>query len=65
MLGTRGSWGINGERAIILVAFTMLDIEAFRDMHNVAKNPIREIKYRGIVYFVVNIVDKKQVAFFP
>ena len=63
VLGTRGTWGINGEKAIILVAFTMLDITAFREMHNVAKNPIRKMKYKNIVYFAVNIVDKKQVEY--
>ena len=61
VLGTRGTWGINGKKAIILVAFTMPDITVFREMHNVAKNPIRKVKYKNIIYFAVNIVDKKQV----
>jgi hypothetical protein len=39
----------------------MPDITVFREMHNVAKNPIRKVKYKNIVYFAVNIVDKKQV----
>lgn len=63
VLGTRGSWGINGKRAIILVAFTIPDIMVFREMHNVAKNPIRKMKYKSIAYFAVNIVDKKQVEY--
>ena len=63
VLGTRGTWGINGEKAIILIAFTMPDITVFREMHNVVKNPIRTVKYKNIVYFAVNIVDKKQVEY--
>lgn len=63
VLGTRGTWGINGKRAIILVAFTIPNIMIFRDMHNVTKNPIRKIKYKSITYFAVNIVDKKQVDY--
>ena len=63
VLGTRGTWGIKGEKAIILIAFTMPDITVFREIHNVAKNPIREMKYKNIVYFAVNIVDKKQVEY--
>lgn len=63
VIGTRGTWGINGKRAIILVAFTIPDIMVFREMHNVVKNPIRKVKYKDIVYFAVNIVDKKQVGY--
>lgn len=63
VLGTRGTWGINGVKAIILVAFTMPDITVFREIHNVAKNPIRRMKYKNIFYFAVNIVDKKQVEY--
>ena len=63
VLGTRGTWGINGEKAIILIAFSILDITVFREMHNVAKNPIRKVKYKNIIYFAVNIVDKKQVKY--
>jgi hypothetical protein len=63
VLGSRGTWGINGETAIILVAFTIPDITVFREIHNVSKNPIREMKYKDIVYFAVNIVDKKQVEY--
>jgi hypothetical protein len=63
VLGSRGTWGINGETAIILVAFTIPDITIFREIHNVSKNPIREMKYKDIVYFAVNIVDKKQVEY--
>ncbi len=32
-------------------------------MHNVEKNPIRKMKYKNIVYYAVNIVDKKQVEY--
>ena len=63
VLGTRGTWGINGKKSIILVAFTLPDIAAIRDMHNVTKNPIREMKYKNIVYYAVNIVAKKQVEY--
>jgi hypothetical protein len=63
VLGTKGTWGINGKGAIILVAFTIPDIMVLRDMHNVVKNPIRKVKYKDIVYFAVNIVDKKQVEY--
>lgn len=42
VLGTRGNWGIEGEKAIIIVAFTMPDITVFRDIHNASKNPIRK-----------------------
>jgi hypothetical protein len=63
VLGTRGTWGIDGDRAIILFAFTIPDIIVFREMHNVLKNPIRKMKYKNIVYFAVNIVDKKQVEY--
>lgn len=63
VLGTRGTWGVNGDRAIILVAFTMADIMIFREIHNVSKNPIRKMKYRNIVYYAVNIVEKKQVDY--
>lgn len=63
VIGTRGTWGINGKRAIILVAFTIPDIMVFREMHNVVNNPIRKMKYKGIFYFAVNIVDKKQVEY--
>jgi hypothetical protein len=63
IIGTRGTWGINGKRAIILVAFTIPDIMVFREMHNVVKNPIRKMKYKDIVYFAVNIVDEKQVEY--
>ncbi|MFZ7943621.1 hypothetical protein [Neobacillus sp. 19] len=63
ILGTRGTWGINGKRAIILVAFTIPDIMIFRKMHNVVKNPIRKMKYKEIVYFAVNIVDEHQVKY--
>lgn len=63
VLGTRGTWGINGKRVIILVAFTMPDITVFREIHNVTNNPIRKVKYKDIVYYAVNIVDKKQVEF--
>lgn len=63
ILGTRGTWAINGQRAIILIAFTIPDIMAFREMHNVGETPIRKIKYKGVVYFAVNIVDKKQVKY--
>ena len=63
IIGTRGTWGINGKRAIILVAFTIPDIMVFRKMHNVVKNPIRKMKYKDIIYFAVNIVDEKQVEY--
>ncbi|WP_260621128.1 hypothetical protein [Priestia aryabhattai] len=63
VLGTRGTWGINGKKVIILVAFTIPDIMVFREMHNVEKNPIRKMKYKNIVYYAVNIVNKKQVEY--
>jgi hypothetical protein len=63
VLGSRGTWGINGNKAIILVAFTIPDIAVMRDLHNVSKNPIREMKYKDIVYYAVNIVAKKQVEY--
>jgi hypothetical protein len=63
VLGTRGTWGINGKKAIILVAFTLPDITVFREMHNVTNHPIRTMKYKDIVYYAVNIVDKKQVEY--
>ena len=63
IIGTRGTWGINGKRAIILVAFTIPDIMVFRKMHNVVKNSIRKMKYKDIIYFDVNIVDEKQVEY--
>lgn len=63
VLGSRGTWGINGNKAIILVAFTLPDIAVMRDIHNVSKNPIREMKYKDIVYYAVNIVAKKQVDY--
>jgi hypothetical protein len=63
VLGTRGTWGINGKKVIILVAFTLPDITVFREMHNVRNNPIRTMKYKDIVYYAVNIVDKKQVEY--
>jgi hypothetical protein len=63
VLGTRGTWGINGKKVIILVAFTIPDITVFRKIHNVSKNPIRTMKYKNIVYYAVNIVDKKQVEY--
>jgi hypothetical protein len=63
VLGSRGTWGINGDKAIILVAFTLPDIAVMRDLHNVSKNPIREMKYKDIVYYAVNIVAKKQVEY--
>lgn len=62
-IGTRGTWGINEKKAIILVAFTIPDIMVFREMHNVEKNPIRKVKYKDIIYFAVNIVDKKKVEY--
>jgi hypothetical protein len=63
VLGSRGTWGINGNKAIILVAFTLPDIAVMRDLHNVSKNPIREMKFKDIVYYAVNVVDKKQVEY--
>ncbi|MCH1625319.1 hypothetical protein [Fredinandcohnia quinoae] len=63
VIGTRGTWGINGKMAIILIAFTIPDIMVFREMHNVVENPIRKVKYKNIVYFAVNIVEKKQVDY--
>jgi hypothetical protein len=63
VLGSRGTWGINGNKAIILVAFTIPDIAVMRDLHNVSKNPIREMKYKDVVYYAVNIVAKKQVEY--
>jgi hypothetical protein len=63
IIGTRGTWGINGKRTIILVAFTVPDIMVLREMHNVVKNPIRKMKYSSIVYFAVNIIDEKQVDY--
>ncbi|MFS0778176.1 hypothetical protein ABC255_19515 [Neobacillus sp. 3P2-tot-E-2] len=63
VLGSRGTWGINGNKAIILVAFTIPDIAVMRDLHNVSKNPIREMKYKDIVYYAVNIVARKQVEY--
>ncbi|MFJ5762427.1 hypothetical protein ACIQAA_25530 [Neobacillus sp. NPDC093182] len=63
VLGSRGTWGISGNKAIILVAFTFPDIAVMRDLHNVSKNPIREMKYKDIVYYAVNIVAKKQVEY--
>ena len=47
IIGTRGTWGINGKRAIILVAFTIPDIMVFREMHNVVKNPIIHMNETG------------------
>lgn len=63
VLGTKGTWGIKGEKVIIIVAFTMPDITVFRDIHNATINPIRKVKYKDIVYYAVNIVDKKQVEY--
>jgi hypothetical protein len=63
VLGTKGTWGINGKSAIILVAFTLPDIAVFRDMHNITKNPIREMKYKDIEYYAVNILAKNQVEY--
>ncbi|WHY02811.1 hypothetical protein [Neobacillus sp. DY30] len=63
VLGSRGTWRINRNKAIILVAFTLPDIAVMRDLHNVRKNPIREMKYKDIVYYAVNMVDKKQVEY--
>lgn len=63
IIGTRGAWGINGKRVIILVAFTIPDIMVFKEIHNVVKSPIRKMKYKDIVYFAVNIVDEKQVEY--
>jgi hypothetical protein len=63
VLGSRGTWGIKGKMAFILVAFTLPDIAVMRELHNVRKNPIRAMKYKDIVYFAVNIVAKNQVEY--
>lgn len=61
VLGTRGTWSFNGKKGIILVAFTFVDIEVMREIHKVMNNPIRRMKYNDIVYYAVNIVEKKKV----
>ncbi len=61
VLGTRGTWTVQGQPVIILVAFTMVDIMAFRDMHGVPKHPIRTIKYKDMIYYAVNIIGTKSV----
>lgn len=62
ILGTKGTWVIGGNKAIILIAFTFPDIMALKMIHLVSnEHPIREIKYKDLLYFAVNIVDEDKV----
>ncbi len=62
ILGTRGTWVIQDQRVVILIAFSLTDIHVLKDIYNVSKNhPIREVKYKGLHYFAVNIVNKTTV----
>jgi hypothetical protein len=61
VLGTRGTWTGNKKPMIILIGFTLTDVFILGDMYKVSHHPVREMKYKDIVYYAINIIDKKKV----
>ncbi|HWO98536.1 MAG TPA: hypothetical protein VNM45_19850 [Bacillus sp. (in: firmicutes)] len=61
VLGTRGTWSGNGKPMIILIGFTLVDVLELGDIYGAAHHPVREMKYQGITYYAINIIDKKRV----
>ncbi|MGJ9384208.1 hypothetical protein [Salipaludibacillus sp. CF4.18] len=62
ILGTKGTWVIGGNKAIILIAFSFPDMTALKTIHCISnKHPIREVKYKDLRYYAVNIVDQDKV----
>jgi hypothetical protein len=61
VMGTRGTWTGNGKPMIILVGFTIPDVLVLGDIYGVSHHPVREMKYKEITYYAINIIDKKHV----
>lgn len=61
VLGAKGNWGYKGNLMIILISPFEVDVYALAILYGVSHHPIRRVKYKDIIYYAVNIVDKKQV----
>lgn len=62
ILGAKGTWVIGSNKAIILITFTFPDMMALKMIFSVSiKHPVREVKYKDLLYYAVNIVDQDKV----
>lgn len=61
VLGTRGTWTGNRKPMIILIGFTIEDVLVLGDIYRASHHPVREMKYQGILYYAINVIDKKKV----
>jgi CO dehydrogenase/acetyl-CoA synthase alpha subunit len=61
VLGTKGTWTGNGKPMIILIGFTLIDVLVMGDIYGVSHHPVRKMEYRGLTYYAINLIEKKQV----
>lgn len=61
VMGTKGTWGKNGEPWIILVAGSFNDIMVLCDLHQVPLFHIRKMKIHDLVYYAASITDRTRV----
>ena len=62
VLGTRGDWGdTKGNRRIILIAFFEVDVEALAQIHDIKNPKIRSVKYKGVQYYAIDIINQKKI----
>lgn len=61
VMGTKGTWGMNGEPWIILVALSFNDIMVLCDLHHVPLSDIRKMKIHDLTYYAASITDRLRV----
>ncbi|WP_088105540.1 hypothetical protein [Halalkalibacter urbisdiaboli] len=62
VLGSKGTWIIGGQKAIILVSFSIQDINVLKDIYQISsKHPVRTVTYKNLTYYAVNIIEEKAV----
>ncbi|MEW9668434.1 hypothetical protein [Ammoniphilus sp. 3BR4] len=61
VMGTKGTWGMNGKPWIILIAGTYGDAMVLCDIHNLPIFHIRKMKIHDLTYFAASITDPEKV----
>ena len=61
IMGTRGTWGMDGIPWIILVAVSYGDIMVLCDLHQVPLSHIRKMKIHNLTYYAASITDPPKV----
>lgn len=61
VLGTKGTWGMNNQPWIVLIAGTYPDMMVMCDIHSLPIFHIRRMKIRDLIYYAASITDPEKV----